>query len=240
MRRNFLLLSISFLSSYFVNSRYFFSKYALPKFKDLTAQLKNPNSCLTQLLVMHTGFNESEILQSEFFYGPQKISCSLDIPDTLLQRVFAQPLREGNLTYLHINSKNNFWRRQENRKIFAELLKSPVIDKVEKIAFPQMTISYSMDNLTHQSFAKIISNKLNDAGVACSKNPLTHLEFSTTWKSLDFPIHDWQAVGLEPQLLAQLMFDEHSNWSLLNAQPLLETSVVDNPQELYNLAIKLS
>ena len=239
MRRNFLLLGISCIGSYFVNPSYIFNKYSFQHFKDLKSHLKSPNSCLTQLIAMHTGFNEKEISQTVFSYTPQKISCNLGIPDRLLERVFTQQLRQGKLTYLHVNSNDNFWMHQDHRKQFGDLLNSPVNAKVQKPAFPKITISYSVDNLSHRSFAKIISKRLTEAGVCCSENPLAPLEFSNTWKKLEFPIIDWQAVGLEPQLLAQLMFDEHSNWSLQNAKSLLETSNVENPKELYNLAIKL-
>jgi hypothetical protein len=239
MRRNFLVLGASCLGSLLVTPSYICNKYSFTDFKNINSQLKSPTSCLTQLIAMHTGLTEKEVSRTEFFFSPQKISCSLDIPEQLLERVFVQRLSGGQLTYLHVNSIESFWLSSEHRKQFAELLKSPVQDTIQKLDFPKMTISYSDDNFSHARFAKMISKQLSEAGLFCSETPLAPVVFSNTWKQLEFPIVDWQAVGLEPQLLAQLMFDEHSNWSLKNAKPLLEASEMNNPKELYNLAIKL-
>lgn len=239
MRRNFLLLGTSCLGSYLVNPSYIFNKYSLQNFKNVKSLLKTPNSCLTQLVAMHTDFTECEILQTQFFYDTQKISCSIDIPDRLLQRVFSQQIHQGNLTYLHINSSNNFWSHQENRKFFANHIKDSIADENSKVDFPKMTISYAADNFLHESFAKKILKKLNDTGLCCNENPISPREFSNSWRNLEFPIIDWPVVGLEPQLLAQLMFDEHSNWSLSNATQLLAESAVDNPAQLYHLAIQI-
>lgn len=239
MRRNFLLLGTSCLGSYFVNPSYIFNKYSFQNFKNVRSLLKTPNSCLTQLVAMHTDFTESEILQTQFFYDAQKISCSIDIPDKLLQRVFSQRIHQGHLTYLHINSSNNFWSYQENRKCFASHLKDSTFSERSKIVYPKMTISYAADNFLHQRFAQKILKKLNDTGVYCNENPISPREFSNSWRNLEFPILDWHVAGLEPQLLAQLMFDEHSNWSLHNAKQLLADSAVDHPADLYHLAIQI-
>ncbi len=209
-------------------------------FSKVQSLLKNPNSCLTQLLCMHTSFQANEISKAQLFYDKRKISCNLDIVPQLLGKIVQQNIADGHDTYLHCNSINSVWMDQNNRKVLGQVISSQVRATPKGRIFPQIRISYDGTNMQHGFFAKQIIARLRSADIPGSENPLDTKTFLQQSKHLEFPILDWEAIGLEPKLLAQLMFDENSSWSLKNAQKLVSNSRSEDASELHDLAFKIS
>jgi hypothetical protein len=240
MRRNFLLLSATYVGSYFVNSPILTGKLDRKTFLQNSKRIANPNSCLTQLISMHTGFDPKEISRAQMNFQKDKITCSLPLPSSLLDKVFRQKLNDGAWTYLHVNSSDSFWMEQYNRKCLEDVIHSNAVKTVQSIVFPEAQISYSSENFKHHVCAKRIHKKLTMAQIPCSIRAMEPKDFSSQWRFLDFPLIDWEVLGLEHSLIAQLMFDEYSNWSLKNAQSLLKNSILEDPSDLYHLALKIS
>lgn len=209
-------------------------------FAETQKLLSQPASCLTQLLTMHTSYTQKQISESQFTYHPNKISCDLEIPETLLKKVFSQKILPGEETYFHINSNEIFWHKDSHRNDLRSLLFSQNPKRMDLKNVPTLQISYDKNNMSHKMLAQRILERLCAEHLQAFENPLESKIFINSYRDLDFPIVDWNVVGLELPLLAQLMFDEHSQWSLKKASQLLQNSNHESPHKLFDLAFKIS